>query len=267
MAHLKKRVWKNSMLTTTTKIQVHQACVLRIHSTAAKHGSSTPANSADKVLFTCTTSEEFWVSHGKIMYQTKMSANSQASKACLCCSPNAPAWPPCMHGRWSYPQGLYQLVCMVAGHIPKDTLHGELAIGSGHIGRSVLCFKDVCKKDMRAYNISSAELEAAATNCSSWRTTVKAGIQRNEKREGRECRWQCQNLQSQCAEFTYSNCNRASQSRIRWYSHSRAANQQHTEPWHSILLSFETNDANCVNQAIHYCTKHLLLCMQVNKNI
>ncbi|GFR66034.1 hypothetical protein ElyMa_005547400 [Elysia marginata] len=51
-------------------------------------------------------------------------------------------------------------VCRMAGRrIPKDFLHGELASGSRRTGRPTLCFKDVCKKDLKTCRIQLAELE------------------------------------------------------------------------------------------------------------
>ncbi|XP_076436205.1 uncharacterized protein LOC143275812 [Babylonia areolata] len=50
MARLAKRVWDNPMVTINTKVQVYQACVLTLCSTAVKHGPSTLAKNADNTF-------------------------------------------------------------------------------------------------------------------------------------------------------------------------------------------------------------------------
>jgi len=70
------------------------------------------------------------------------------------------------------------------GRIPKDILYGELATGSKPAGRPVLRYKDISKRDMRAGNIDPAAWEAVAEDCSDWRRTVKARVQRSEKLAG-----------------------------------------------------------------------------------
>ena len=46
LTRLTKQVWDNSMLTTNTKIRVHQACCWALSSTAVKRGPSAPARNA-----------------------------------------------------------------------------------------------------------------------------------------------------------------------------------------------------------------------------
>ena len=48
--------------------------------------------------------------------------------------------------------------------IPKDMLFGELATGSRPAGRPFLCYKDVCKRDLKAGNINPTGWETVAAD-------------------------------------------------------------------------------------------------------
>jgi hypothetical protein len=62
------------------------------------------------------------------------------------------------------------------GRIPKDILYGELATGTRATGQPTLRYKDVCKRDLKSYNINPADLETAFSERSSWRANVKTGV-------------------------------------------------------------------------------------------
>ena len=70
---------------------------------------------------------------------------------------------------------------MDEGYIPKDLLYGVLAIGTRHTGRPILHYKDVCIQDLKVCGINPASLEAEASSCLKWRTSIKAGIQSSER--------------------------------------------------------------------------------------
>ena len=78
------------------------------------------------------------------------------------CWPSAPRWrctgPACLarcstvarsklYSRQARRLNTFHL-CLLR-RIPKDILYGELATGTRPIGRPILCFKDVCKRDQR----------------------------------------------------------------------------------------------------------------------
>ena len=117
---------------------------------------------------------------------------------------------------------------MEDGRIPKYMLYEELATGTRPVGRPLLRFKDVCKRDMKASDINPSTWEAMAADRSNWRLTVKEGTLRSDQKrsdqweERRELRQQrsASILQPDSA-FTCSNCNRICRSRIGLYSHSR----------------------------------------------
>ncbi|XP_063959991.1 uncharacterized protein LOC129271526 [Lytechinus pictus] len=48
------------------------------------------------------------------------------------------------------------------GRIPKDILYGEQATGTRAVGRPVLRFKDVCKRDMKTSEINTTNWETLA---------------------------------------------------------------------------------------------------------
>ena len=118
------------------------------------------------------------------------------------------------------------------GRTPKDILYGELATGTRPTGRLTLCFKDVCKRDLKAGNISLAGWVALAEERSHWRLVVKAGTQACEERreeqwdERKERRWlRAASVSTEpSTELICNNCNQACQSRIGLYSHTRRCN-------------------------------------------
>ena len=69
---------------------------------------------------------------------------------------------------------------MEDGRIPKDIMYGKLATGTRAVGRPVLRFKDVCKRDMKASEINPKNWEAYASDRPEWRRVVKTGVQRSD---------------------------------------------------------------------------------------
>jgi len=64
---------------------------------------------------------------------------------------------------------------MKDGSIPKDLLYGELATGKRPTGRPQLRFKDVCKRDLQALDITQTLWEVTATDRAAWRHS-KTGV-------------------------------------------------------------------------------------------
>ena len=67
---------------------------------------------------------------------------------------------------------------MENGLIPKDLLYGELATGARCRGHPQLCFKDVCKHDMKACNIDTESWEAFADDRILWKQQVSQGLKK-----------------------------------------------------------------------------------------
>lgn len=64
------------------------------------------------------------------------------------------------------------------GPISKDLLYGELVEDSRLTGCPCLCYKDVCKRDLKACNINTDMWETSAEDLSTW---CRRGIHEAEK--------------------------------------------------------------------------------------
>ena len=71
---------------------------------------------------------------------------------------------------------------MKDGRIPKDVLHGELALGRRLPGRPVLRYKDVCKRDLKVTDIDTGSWESLAEDRGRWRQAVQSGVRRGEEK-------------------------------------------------------------------------------------
>ena len=114
---------------------------------------------------------------------------------------------------------------MDKGRIPKDLLYGQLEQGSRPTGRPHLRYRDACKRDLRSAQINIESWEDTASNRSSWRHVVKAGVRRAEaertrlreqKRQKRKA-----SIKRDDSIFTCDDCNRDCHSRIGLLSHRR----------------------------------------------
>ncbi|TWW56370.1 hypothetical protein D4764_08G0003570 [Takifugu flavidus] len=69
------------------------------------------------------------------------------------------------------------LVCrMDDGHIPKDILFAELSSGKRQKGRPQLRYKDVCKQDLKSFNISLDNWEVTAQDRLKWQKALHTGL-------------------------------------------------------------------------------------------
>ena len=156
MAKLTKRVWENRLLTENTKMHVYQACVL----STLLYGSEawTTYQRQERRLNTfhmhclrCILRIRWQdrIPNSDILTRAGIpSIFSLLSQRCL---------------RW-----LGHVRRMEDGRIPKDIMYGQLAKGSRPVGNPVLRFKDVCKRDMKACDISPADWEVVAEDHDCW---------------------------------------------------------------------------------------------------
>ena len=77
---------------------------------------------------------------------------------------------------------LGHILRMEDGRLPKDVLYDELTSGSRPVGRPMLRYKDVCKRDMKSAEINPNSWEAAAADRSNWRHIGRTGVRRAEAR-------------------------------------------------------------------------------------
>ena len=64
--------------------------------------------------------------------------------------------------------------------IQKDLLYGELGKGARKTGCPLLCFKDVCNRDMKSAAIDTESWELMVKDRSTWWHLVKEGIKHAE---------------------------------------------------------------------------------------
>ena len=72
---------------------------------------------------------------------------------------------------------------MEDGCLPKDILYGQLTSGARPVGCPALRFKDACKRDMKACDISPKGWEAVAEDRTAWRQATHRGIERADEKK------------------------------------------------------------------------------------
>lgn len=222
MARLSARVWENRMLTTNTKMQVYQACVLStllygseawtLYSHQECRLNTFHLRSLRKILGIK------WQDHIPNTSVLEL-AGIQSMYAIL--SQRRLRW-------------LGHVKRMDDGRIPKDILYGELATGSRRTGRPILRYKDTCKRDMKSGCIDPTNWEALAADRSKWRAAVRTAVRHREEQRGEQ--WEEKRKRrhhrgiplpgnsTSFSGFTCSTCNRACGSRIGLFSHSKRCN-------------------------------------------
>ena len=108
--------------------------------------------------------------------------------------------------------------------IPKDLIYGELTTGARCRGHPQLCFKDICKCDMKACNIDIESWEAFADDRTLWKQQVSQGLKRGEAaiqeiNVERQARRTASNQQDhkdphQASVFTYQRCSKFANPRL-----------------------------------------------------
>lgn len=174
MARLSARVWENRMLTTNTKMQVYQACVLStllygseawtLYSHQECRLNTFHLRSLRKILGIK------WQDHIPNTSVLEL-AGIQSMYAIL--SQRRLRW-------------LGHVRRMDDGRIPKDILYGELATGSRRTGRPILRYKDTCKRDMKSGCIDPTNWEALAADRSKWRAAVRTAVRHREEQRGEQ---------------------------------------------------------------------------------
>ena len=116
---------------------------------------------------------------------------------------------------------------MEDGRIPKDILYGELASGKGSVGHPQLRYKDVCKRDLKALDISIECWEDMAADRKSWRSTLQRQLKAGEEQiqtlaEEKRARQKARTSEADPAIiYTCVRCGKVCLFRIGLSSHSR----------------------------------------------
>ena len=164
MAKLNKRVWGNDLLSEKTKMCVYQACVL----STLLYGS------------------ESWTTYARqerrlngfhlrclrhllhIRWQDRVTNTAVLERAGALSMPSLLIQ---RRLRW-----LGHAHRMEPDHLPREILYGELREGVRHVGRPLLRYKDVIKRDLRSALIDTSAWEDIAKHRDTWRQSVKVGV-------------------------------------------------------------------------------------------
>ena len=137
MSRLSTRVWENTNLTTNTKTAVYNACVL----STLLYGSET---------WTAYARQERRLNSFHLRCLRRILGISQWQDRVPNKDVLERAGIPSMFAMLSQRllRRLGHILRTEDGRLPKDVLYGELTSGSRPVGRPMLRYKDVCKRDM-----------------------------------------------------------------------------------------------------------------------
>ena len=218
MAKLSKRVWQNRMITENTKVRVYQACILSTLLYGSESWTTYMRQERRLHAFHMRCLKRIlgitWqdkIPHSTILIRAKISSIfSLLSQRRL---------------RW-----LGHVYRMDDERIPKKVLYSQLATGSRRLGRPVLRYKDVCKRDIKSCDIDLESWERTVTNRSKWREVVRRGTESAEKKRDaiaakkRALRHRIgatSTSASQNSGLKCDTCGRVCLSRIGLFSHAR----------------------------------------------
>ena len=90
--------------------------------------------------------------------------------------------------------------CMEPHRLPREILYGELREAIRRVGRPLLRYKGVIKRDLRSALIDTSAWEDIAKHRDAWRQSVKAGVLKVETNKSRlhARQWREKNTQPLC---------------------------------------------------------------------
>ena len=168
MAKLNKRGWINDLLSERTKLQVYRSCVL---STFLYGSESWPTYARQEkrlngFLLRCLRRLL------QIKWQDRVSNTNVLQRADM---PSIPTLLIQRRLRW-----LVHVHRMEPDRLPRQVLYVELWEGARRVGRPLLRFKDVSKRDLRLAEFNPNTWEVLAQDRAAWRHDVKEGALRAE---------------------------------------------------------------------------------------
>ena len=117
---------------------------------------------------------------------------------------------------------------MEPDRLSREILYGELRESVRRVGRPMLRYKDVIKRDLRSALIDTSELVEIAKHRDTWRQSVKAGVSKAEAnaRVQDTCKRAARRERAASARdstrHVCATCNRDCHSRIGLHSHTRS---------------------------------------------
>ena len=220
MARLSKRVWENKKLTTRTKAQVYQACVL----STLLYGSET------WTLYAKQTNRLHAFHMRCLRRLLGVTWKDHITNEDVLERAGSPSMKDLLQQRrlrW-----LGHVCRMKDGRIPKDLLFSQLATGTRPRGRPQLRYKDLCKRDILSCGLNPAELQSQAADRASWRQRVSSGVKaasdaraRKKKEKKSACKQRAASA-APSVTLACTTCGRPCLSRIGLISHQRRCNGQ-----------------------------------------
>ena len=201
-------MWINDLLSERTKLQVYRSCAL---STLLYGSESWPTY----------TRQEKWLNGFhlcclrrllQIKWQDRVSNTNVLQRADM---PSMPTLLIQRHLRW-----LGHVHRMEPDRLPRQVLYGELWEGARPVGRPLLRFKDVCKRDLRLAEFNPNTWEDLVQDRTTWRHGVKEGAlmaetkARAEATIKRAARKEQQVSVCEATNYICTSCNKDCHSRI-----------------------------------------------------
>ena len=221
MAKLSKRVWENKCLTKNAKLKVYQACVLStlLYGSESWTAYSRQENRLESFHLRCLRRILHISWQDKVNNIAVLDQAGTLSIHLLLCQRRL---------RW-----LGHVRRMENGRILKDILYRQLKIGHRLLGRPMLRFKDVCKRDMKLTGIDPNNWESLADDRNNWRNAVCIGLHLGETRRrqhlneirGRRKHREQQTENATPTEFVCNICGKDCKARIGLLSHTRHSHQ------------------------------------------
>ena len=215
MAKLSKRVWENNKLSQATKILVYRACILSTLLYGSESWTTYKSHEHRLNTFHLRCLRRIL----GITWQKRKTNQEVLEQANI---PSMYALLSQRRLRW-----LGHTCRMKDGRIPKDILYGEMATGSRAIGRPLLRYSDVCRRDLRETAIDQDLWEEVAADRGAWRQAVYDGLATLEEKraEAETTRRQKRRNKALSIKLPSSSicdrCQRDCHSRIGLHSHSK----------------------------------------------
>ena len=220
LGQLTTRVWENPKLSTTTKMAVYNSCIIN----TLLYGSEAWTTYAKQEQRLNSLHMRYLRRILNIKWSNKVPNTEVLARAGL----------PSMYTllrqrrlRW-----LGHVNRMEGGRIPKDVLYGELVSGTRLVGWPKLCYKDICKRDMKALDINTEIWESMLADHSRWRGMLKKQLKMGEEKilnqaeDKRARRKACISGDNSVTAHICTHCGRVCRSLVGLISHNRSCSSR-----------------------------------------